>query len=884
MNDVTQTALGGRSAPSRGRPRPSLRPEIEQSLQLGDAPETTVIRVHGVGGAAPEKELPGAFLTQVAGDRIAGFYRDVHERGDRHVEAYSWGGLTSGRRIRALWVILFPFMLANMAGWASEPRRRADAGSPPVNGFRIWAARLAGLALTLASVQTLNLLFLDVIAFQCGRWTTCVTGSWWTLTPLGWFDLPENSAHRLLAGALVVAATLALIAALSARSRSRYEGVPRVNAGDRRDHRSRCSAAELPDGLASREFWSGYDAHARLSGLHLAAGVSLIALTLAWCVLELTAGGVPAVRWLGTAGVTLAIGSLALAILGTGWVCSHRRGRSALLRWLTGRGISRAALAIALTGVLGAAAAAALAPGDRRPQMGQSPGTVDAFNLALLVLVPLFLPLALTGLEGSIRWLRGVLRRPSPEADARPSRRVRDGIGAVHPFSIFVAGFVTSQVILQSLVLFVADWLSGQRVMYRNSSVLVPAGEQDWAILLPPMVGVVLSYLFWVPAVVAAGTILWAWLRLARALRPDELSRLLAAEPDYAEEGRTYADAAGKPAGIERWLQSAAPQDVSTAERGASREDRLLRRQRLRWLRGVARARFLARSTPYLAFLLNACGVFAVVFVVFCGVYALVLTQPPPPIYPGVAAAFALLVPPAAAVFVVRAWRDPRRRRLVGVLWDVGTFFPRAFHPFAPPCYAERAVPELVRRIWWLNDNGGEVVVAAHSQGSVLAAAVAVQRGLRVGDFPRFGLVTYGSPLRKLYGEVFPAWWSTEQIRAIGDPERSLVIDQGWMNIYYETDYIGGWIDVRRVNRRLSDPPTSVHVFGQPPPGIRQHTGYATDPRLTQFVGSMEGRCRGTAFAAGTPCGDAAAGDPDGAVQPSATTVTSGESTSGSGR
>ena len=89
----------------------------------------------------------------------------------------------------------------------------------------------------------------------------------------------------------------------------------------------------------------------------------------------------------------------------------------------------------------------------------------------------------------------------------------------------------------------------------------------------------------------------------------------------------------------------------------------------------------------------------------------------------GVGTKVAVAFPPLYVLVLTLAWRNERWRRVLGSLFDVGTFFPRAFHPFAPPAYAERAVPELTRRIWRLHDNGGRVVLTAHSQGSVIAAA-----------------------------------------------------------------------------------------------------------------------------------------------------------------
>jgi hypothetical protein len=132
-----------------------------------------------------------------------------------------------------------------------------------------------------------------------------------------------------------------------------------------------------------------------------------------------------------------------------------------------------------------------------------------------------------------------------------------------------------------------------------------------------------------------------------------------------------------------------------------------------------------------------------------------------------------------------RAYRDASARRTIGILWDVGTFWPRAAHPFAPPCYAERAVPDLTWRMCtWTARTGGRLVISGHSQGSVLAAAAVWQ--LPMATRRRVALLTYGSPLERLYGRWFPAYFGPKALLGL-----STELDC-WRNLWRHTDPIGG--------------------------------------------------------------------------------------------
>jgi hypothetical protein len=758
-----------------------------------DVTGVTELRVHGVGGTTPAALLGDLSPQQVAGNGISGFYRTADARG-RHVEAYSWGGFTSRSATRVLWLLLLPFLLANLAGWMCDAR---VARSRRLGWCHRAAVRIAALGVTLNVVLLLAATSMDVVGYQCGAQPTCRVH--WYLLPLRWSFVGGHPARRVLFGAVLPLLLIAVLAVVSARSRRRYESVlppTRFGAPPSPGH---ASAAALPAGLADPDFWDGAPAARRLGRLHLAGALALVALLVVHTV-RTSAASAGALRWGGVSVPAYALAGLVLVGVLVG--LSTERGQ-AVAAALLGAGFGAVLLAAGLAWAQPAwASPPGELPGIRNAMNASFGGVFAALGLVLLVVV---VSTARGGHERGTFW-----------------------IGA--PFVVLGLAIVLLNAVLLGVLIRVADLFGSVWFAY--------GGPRRTGIYVFPVIARAAPWLTLAPIVVIVvfGLVEYGQFRRAARRHAD------AVVADYRGEAVTDP----------MWMVSALPADGPVPP--------WQRRQAAAWPRSVARMRRFAVIAPDFGRLLTGIVVVGVGVLGFAEYQIWLQGRLPTPwlITTGTAVASAL---PVIVLGLLRSgWHDLEKRRRLGVLWDVGTFWPRCYHPLAPPSYAERAVPELQRRLWWLHDHGGKVLLTCHSQGTILGAAALAQHAARPPG-ASVALVTFGSPLRKLYHWAFPAYFTAA---VLGDLRVS-----AWRNFSYDTDPIGGRIGEPTVDVRLKDPRTAHYAWGQPLPPVRGHSGYWSDPAMWSEVDELaadlaaaEPTPPGPTAPGPTPTGPAGAPDP----------------------
>ncbi|MGW0507978.1 hypothetical protein ACWD1W_01635 [Streptomyces olivaceoviridis] len=779
----------------------------------GESPETELeLLVHGVGGTTPEKMLGDPRTVRVTGDDTAAVFRRAEdaegapdgsgtggeagaERGRERRsgpvrEAYVWCNLTSGDGSRALWLLLLPFMVVNLAHWM----RPAAPGRPRVVRLYGLLVRLSALTLTVLLVAAACEVALDLVAWQCAGVQACVRRHSWLdfLSPAagGWWSAP---GRRLALAATLPVTLTGLLWYLSHRTWRAYESHRPLSStpvatdderGSADEERGPAGGGVVPrsggpepggddagpvghgSALARPGFWYGRRLVARLRAAHTAAGLLTVAaaVTTPAARFDHRPGGPPVldVLGLGLAAALLLCGAAVVVV-----VC--RRGRS---EWRLDQRLDRhlvrrlplAALALLLLGLVYA--------GWSRPgwqSTGRLPGDP---SFGALMLAQGLLVVALATVAGYLH-----RRRPDPRAGMR-------GLGgpAVALLACALGGVISGGVAQR-----VADWLDGTRALLTGPPVLL-----TWqASVIPPLLAVLL--------LLVAGLALHT-ARLARTER-DRVRHEHPGEPEDPARTRAIAHARAMATLTDRAPLVVAVLTATTLVLGS-----------------VALAGALAtRKTPDGA-----------AHRTHHLVQAVAETSQ---------ALGSWLVGVGFLLFVTwgrRAYKDASARRTIGILWDVGTFWPRAAHPFAPPCYAERAVPDLTWRMaTWTRRTGGRLVLSGHSQGSVLAAAAAWQLPPSVRG--RVALLTYGSPLERLYGRWFPAHFGPPALAALHHD-----IDC-WRNLYRRTDPIGGPVRVpddtspEVDHEPLRDPLAYGRTPDHPLPApILGHSDYQTDPAFTR--------------------------------------------------
>ncbi|MGW4945760.1 hypothetical protein ACWEOZ_29745 [Actinoplanes sp. NPDC004185] len=770
------------------------------------------IRVHGVSGTPIESVLDDPWPRQVAGDDAGRIFRRTatHPSG-RVIEGYHWGRYTAGSPSRALWLLLVPFALVNVARFAllmPERRRTRDRVADGV-------VRLLGLVLTVTIVVTTCYLAWNVLARQCGP-GACSGGFWL----LDWYA-GRSPGVRELAGAVLPGVVLLVFWQFDRLS------FPHDPPGIARSQRPGSNGD-----LGDPGFWRGASAQTSWQrAAHVWTGCAAAGL------LALAMLGRPG-AWAGESPVFTAACVLVAAVLAAGLVSGvwqvilnptpdekeavpDGRDPVALRTAMRVTRLSTAGAALA------AVALAAIGLDHVTPAAPQGVGATfsavanGVFALLGSVLLALLGVCALLAYGAGGRELRlGGGARPAIPVSFRPFYHGMGGwlgaaLGATAGMGMSAAAvFWTARALGEPVV----DGARTQpqqieiAAVYWIMAAVWGALALVLAVALLPLAAWLLRRRTWwllVPALlVALGTAAWAVLAHPG---PDVLSR----QAEWLIVGLALVFVVA----CVVFLTGRDSFRRLLCEDYTSNESLIRAQARVagRWRIAMIRYRY-----HHVIGLLATLGGFAVIVSAGACAWLLAAYEDPPRALMGNATGplgqlGVVVVSFGATGLVVLGlgtWRRPGLRTTVGVIWDLLSFWPRVGHPLCPPPYGGRAVLAVAgRAAQWAargvprGEPAEKVVLSGHSQGSVITFAAcavilnqAAGRSSQGGEeddlnfarsrvtAERLHMITYGSQLQFLYARFFPSYLGFAQLHAVGTGG----MRQRWVNAFRWTDPLGG--------------------------------------------------------------------------------------------
>ena len=872
------------------------------------------LRVHGVNGGTPAQNLHDPNPVRVAGDEGAGFYRRRRELvtgPERTVEAYNWSSINSKKRVRAWWLVLFPFAASNFAGWLLPKDQK-----PHWRTTSQWLVRLIGLCVTILAVLGSALVFVDLIGVQCGTLDSCKANfTWgWVGSIAEWGILDDRPVRLALAYSLLPALALLGLWLLGRRSRTYEEygaGKPKSDG----------PIGDVIDGVRMDqvEFWQAPDVVYVQAWLHATAGLAALTAVMAFAIREIAPGaqhhgtlyaigvtslvlvglaaagvaGISRMRqiprkwlrkqeasflaprwswipagaaiglygitfwlgWVSTGGsgdqapieairnglivVTVFAGAMVFALL-----CIVRGGRSFMFAlvagpaliyfmaqtgedpnfsWFTGNQWLLIEVAMAAAGVAWYRRRAAASeyppdPGDHEANPVWIFGTaalvivagaavvirVDSFWLRAVAIA---IPVLYLGLQFATQ-IRFGHDYPTKES-------MREGTAAV----MAALGVASMMMAVSSGSVFVAGRLGETRAVPRLAAGVSSDFCAPGLICYPAEIG-------WYSLAALAGfvalviTVGLRLLLLNRVRWRDKCPDICQDYDDAPLPGRAY-DERGE-CGKEH-----AANRLGFAKRGVT-------------------ARWYANVTDDVDWMISA-AVMTTLTLLWAAVVArwqkTLPTSAGNTIFDWSSWAVGFVVV-GASLLVYKARDNKQVRETMGILWDVMSFFPRRFHPLAPPCYAEQAVIDVRNRIIYTTTHGEEVadmpdsriILLAHSEGSLISTAAlltllpsAAEGDKRIerrpghpeptgSELERVAFVTYGCMLARLYGRAWPDQLPEAKLIELkqalegagattpeGESFPCHPADKlsRWMNFGRYSDYLGG-----RVFQELQRKPT----------------------------------------------------------------------------